>query len=111
LINNTSNKEVEERVNEQLIALGIINLKNKKTCLLSGGEKQRVCIARALINNPKIILADEPCGNLDSKNSKNIMDILLSLKKEGKIIILVTHNEADAKRCDRIIRLCDGQIV
>ena len=78
---------------------------------LSGGEKQRVCIARALVNSPSIILADEPCGNLDSVNGKVVMELLKKLAQEGKTVVLVTHNMEDAKMADRIITLKDGQVI
>jgi ABC-type lipoprotein export system ATPase subunit len=78
---------------------------------LSGGEMQRVAIARSLINNPEIILADEPTGNLDTENSEKIFDLLKSLHKNGYTIIIVTHNNNLANGTDRAIRLIDGQIV
>ena len=85
-------------------------LKNKvKT--LSGGEQQRVAIARAIVKSPEIILADEPCGNLDMENSAKIMAILKTLHNEGKTVILVTHDEQDAKIAQRIITLQDGKII
>lgn len=91
--------------------LGIKHLLNKKAGLISGGEKQRTAIARALVNNPKYILADEPTGALDSENSKIIMEILQNLHNEGKTIIIVTHDIEIAKQCDRIIEISDGCIV
>ena len=79
---------------------------------LSGGEQQRVAIARALINKPKIILADEPTGNLDSANSESMIDLLFEYtKKSHSSLVLVTHDNSIAKRCDRIIEIRDGQIV
>lgn len=78
---------------------------------LSGGEKQRVCIARALVNNPQIILADEPCGNLDSKNTQIILQILKQLKKEGKTVVMVTHSKSDSMVADRCITFQDGKII
>ena len=77
---------------------------------LSGGERQRVAIARALANNPDVILADEPTGNLDSKTGNLIIQILKNLNKQGKTIILVTHDLEKAKQAKRIIRLRDGRI-
>jgi len=77
---------------------------------LSGGEQQRVAIGRALANNPSIILADEPTGNLDTKSGKEILEILKNLNKEGKTIIIVTHNIEIAEQTRRIIRLVDGRI-
>ncbi|MBN1970989.1 MAG: ABC transporter ATP-binding protein [Candidatus Delongbacteria bacterium] len=78
---------------------------------LSGGQQQRVAIARAIISNAEIILADEPTGNLDSKNRKQVMSILKDLNKTGKTIIMVTHSQSDAFYADRIINLFDGKIV
>lgn len=91
--------------------LGIENLANKKSNQLSGGQKQRVAIARALINNPDIILADEPTGSLDSKTSSEIIDILLDLNRNGKTVIIVTHDLNIAKQCRRIIEISDGKII
>lgn len=76
-----------------------------------GGQKQRVAIARAIINNPPVILADEPTGALDEENEKNIMDIFTKLNKEGKTVIIVTHDMNIANRCNRIINLSDGKII
>ena len=78
---------------------------------LSGGEQQRVAIARAIVNNPSYILADEPCGNLDSTNSENIMRILAALHAEGRTIIMVTHDPEDALKADRIVTMSDGKVV
>ena len=78
---------------------------------LSGGQQQKVAIARAIITNPKIILADEPTGNLDSKNSKEVMNILQELHQQGSTIIMVTHSQHDASYADRIINLYDGQVM
>ena len=75
---------------------------------LSGGEQQRVCIARALINNPELLLADEPTGNLDAANEKIVLELLKKLKNEGKTIILITHNPELAKNADRCIKLHHG---
>ena len=78
---------------------------------LSGGQQQRVAIARAVLARPKIILADEPTGNLDSKNGKEVMRLLSELHQEGTTIVMVTHSQHDASYADRIVRLYDGQIV
>ena len=78
---------------------------------LSGGQQQRVAIARAVISNPKLILADEPTGNLDSKNGREVMELLKELHQEGATIVMVTHSQHDANYADRIINLFDGQIV
>jgi len=77
---------------------------------LSGGEQQRVCIARALINEPKILLADEPTGNLDQKNGDVVLKLIKELHKEGHTIILVTHNPDIGKLGDRVINLIDGRL-
>ena len=78
---------------------------------LSGGQQQRVAIARAVVANPKLILADEPTGNLDSKNGKEVMGLLSELNKEGTTIVMVTHSQHDAGFADRVINLFDGQVV
>ena len=78
---------------------------------LSGGEKQRVAIARALVHSPDVILADEPCGNLDSRNSESIMELLRGLVDEDTLVVMVTHSKTDARLCDRIITLSDGMVV
>ncbi|KGI56114.1 ABC transporter ATP-binding protein [Campylobacter sp. MIT 97-5078] len=75
---------------------------------LSGGEQQRLCIARALINNPELLLADEPTGNLDEANEQIVLELLQELKKEGKSIVLITHNESLAKQADEMIILAHG---
>ena len=78
---------------------------------LSGGQQQRVAIARAVVANPKLILADEPTGNLDSKNGKEVMELLSELNKEGTTIVMVTHSQHDAGFAGRVINLFDGQVV
>lgn len=102
--------------NEQIITeiakkVDIENKLKNKVKTLSGGEQQRVAIARAIVKSPEIILADEPCGNLDMENSAKIMAILKTLHNEGKTVILVTHDEQDAKIAQRIITLQDGKII
>lgn len=105
---------VLERKKRAIEVLEKVNLKDKinsKTNELSGGQKQRVAIARALINKPKIILADEPTGNLDSKNSADIMGLLKELNSQGYTVILVTHSIEQSYMANRIIKLKDGKIV
>lgn len=98
-----------------LKALEAVELTDKaknKASNLSGGQKQRVCMARAIANSPEIIFADEPTGNLDSKTSKKIEDLLFGLNEDNGItLIIVTHDEALAQKCDRQIRIQDGQII
>jgi putative ABC transport system ATP-binding protein len=78
---------------------------------LSGGQQQRVAIARAIVGRPQILLADEPTGNLDSKMGEEVMDILLGLNREGTTVVMVTHDEQQARRVHRIVRVFDGQLV
>lgn len=87
------------------------NFAKEKVRNLSGGEKQRIAIARAIINNPSLILADEPTGSLDSANTEAIMDFFFSLNKQGKTIIIVTHDKELAEKCHRIIEISDGRII
>lgn len=83
----------------------------RKPAELSGGQKQRVAIARALVSKPKVLLADEPTGALDSTTSKEVMALIQEINKNGKTILIVTHEEDIAKMCSRIVRLKDGIIV
>jgi ABC-type lipoprotein export system ATPase subunit len=91
--------------------VGLTHAANRKPNQLSGGEMQRVAIARSLVNNPKLILADEPTGNLDSENSDMIYALFSDLHKRGLTIVMVTHNAELAARAERVIRLKDGKIV
>lgn len=101
----------KKKIAELLERVGLEGRQKQRTATLSGGERQRVCIARALANNPQIILADEPCGNLDSYNGAIIMDYLQEFSQEGKTVVLVTHNMEDAGKTDRIIELKDGVVM
>lgn len=104
-------KERKKRVTEILDRMAMSHRRGHFPCQLSGGQQQRVAVARAVVSNPKIILADEPTGNLDSKNSKEVMDLLLQLHEQGTTIVMVTHSQHNASFADRIINLFDGQIV
>ena len=95
---------------DELKLVGIDDLAKRKVTQLSGGQKQRVAIARALVNNPDIILADEPTGALDSKTSYEIISLLEELNKQGKTVVIVTHDLSIAKRCGRVIEIVDGKI-
>ena len=101
----------KEKALNALKSVGLDSMANKSVSKLSGGQKQRVAIARAIVNNPSIILADEPTGALDSKTSSEIMELFKSLNKEGKTIIIVTHDPEIAQQCDRIIEISDGKII
>jgi len=105
-------KNKEARAKELLRMVGLESRMSHRPNQLSGGESQRVAIARSLANDPQIILADEPTGNLDSKSGKEVMEILEKLNKErGVTIILVTHDSSIARHAERIIRLRDGKII
>ena len=103
--------ERKERVHEVLEKMQIMHRRKHFPQQLSGGQQQRVAVARAVVNNPKVILADEPTGNLDSSNGNEVMDLLTELNEAGTTIIMVTHSEHDAKFSHRIIRMLDGQKV
>ena len=110
VISGVPKKKIQLLAEKQLEAVDMLSKRNSLIKKLSGGEKQRTAIARAMINDPAVILADEPCGNLDSENSKNIMRILRNAVNNGKTVILVTHDNEDALKNDRIIKICDGRI-
>lgn len=103
--------EQHERVTEALIKVGLQDRFHHQPHELSGGQQQRVAIARALVTNPKLILADEPTGNLDTESSDEIIKILTQLHAEKHTVIVVTHSEAIAGAAKRIITLCDGLVV
>ena len=108
---NISASERKRRVTEILKRMNISHRSQHYPQQLSGGQQQRVAIARAVVANPKHILADEPTGNLDSRNGKEVMDLLCELNKEGTTIVMVTHSQKDASIAQRIINLFDGEIV
>ena len=103
--------ERKQRVEEVLEKMQIMHRRKHFPQQLSGGQQQRVAVARAVVNHPKLILADEPTGNLDSSNGNEVMDLLTELNAAGTTIIMVTHSEHDAKYSHRIIRMLDGQKV
>lgn len=101
----------KKRVEEVLEKVQIMHRRNHFPQQLSGGQQQRVAVARAVVNNPKLILADEPTGNLDSSNGNDVMQLLTDLNEAGTTVIMVTHSEHDARYSHRVIRLLDGQVV
>ena len=106
---HVSDKERKQMVREVLDRVGLSHRLRHMPAQLSGGQCQRVAVARAIVGNPEIILADEPTGNLDSKMGAEVMDILHRLNKEdGRTIVMVTHNEDQARQTDRIVRFFDG---
>lgn len=106
-----SSKERKEMVEKVLERMKISHRKNHFPQQLSGGQQQRVAIARAVVANPKLILADEPTGNLDSKNGLEVMNLLTELNREGTTIVMVTHSMRDAEYAHRVINLFDGQVI
>ena len=108
---NISSSERKKRVTEIMKRMNISHRAKHFPRQLSGGQQQRVAIARAVVSNPKLILADEPTGNLDSKNGLEVMNLLTELNEEGTTIVMVTHSPKDAAKAQRIIDLLDGKIV
>ena len=106
-----SSEEKNKRVDEALRRMGISHRSRHYPSQLSGGQQQRVAIARAIVGHPGLILADEPTGNLDSKNGSEVLELLNELHREGATIIMVTHSQRDAAHADYIINLFVGQIV
>ena len=104
-------EERKKRVEEAMARMAIAHRDKHFPQQLSGGQQQRVAIARAVVANPKIILADEPTGNLDSKNGHEVMELLTKLNKEGTTVVMVTHSQHDAGYASRTINLFDGQVV
>lgn len=110
-IGNKNPKETRHRAKALLELLGLKNRANHKPTALSGGEQQRVAVARALINNPKVVFADEPTGNLDSDNAQRLHDLLFTLRDQtGCSFVIVTHNKDLANKADRTLRIKDGRI-
>lgn len=111
-IGNKNKKQTEKRADELLDFLGLSHRKTHKPSELSGGEQQRISVARALINNPEIVFADEPTGNLDSKNANELNKLFIELKNTfGQTFVIATHNEELSTSADRIIHIADGKII
>ena len=108
---NIPAKERKQKVQEIMKRMAISHRAKHFPHQLSGGQQQRVAIARAVVFGPKIILADEPTGNLDSKNGIEVMKLLTDLNREGTTIVMVTHSDRDASMAQRVIKLFDGKIV
>ena len=106
-----SKEEMEKRVLDAAKMVSLEELLDRKPRELSGGQQQRVAIARAVVTNPKLILADEPTGNLDSKNGAEVMNLLTELNREGTTIVMVTHSRHDASFAHRTVHLFDGSVV
>jgi putative ABC transport system ATP-binding protein len=104
-------QERQKRVNAIMERLDIVHRAKYFPQQLSGGQQQRVAVARAVVTNPELILADEPTGNLDSKNGLEVMELLRQLNLEGTTIIIVTHSQRDAAYANRVINLFDGKII
>ncbi len=101
----------KKKVEEVLEKMQIMHRRNHYPQQLSGGQQQRVAVARAVVNDPKLILADEPTGNLDSSNGNDVMQLLTDLNEKGRTVVMVTHSQHDARYSHRIIRMLDGQAV
>lgn len=111
-IKNTSKPEAEKRAMELLKFLGLTKRAHHKPSEMSGGEQQRIAVARALINNPAVIFADEPSGNLDSESAENLHQLFFQLRKEfEQTFVIVTHNEELANMADRKLTMVDGEII
>jgi len=109
--NHVKTAERKEMAEAAMNRVEIMHRRNHFPSQLSGGQQQRAAVARAVVNNPKLILADEPTGNLDSRNGKEVMDMLTELNKAGSTIVMVTHSERDAGFAQRIVRMLDGKTV
>lgn len=108
---NVSKAERQQRVDAMLKRVGLDHRADHLPQQLSGGQQQRVAIARALVIQPKLILADEPTGNLDSKNGEDVMAMLRALNREGTTVVMVTHSEKEGAYADRLVKMLDGQIL
>lgn len=111
IYNKVKSSERKKQVEESLEKVQMMHRRNHFPSQLSGGQQQRTAVARAVVNSPKLILADEPTGNLDSKNSVDVMHMLMELNEAGTTIVMVTHSEHDARYSHRIVHMLDGQTV
>ena len=111
LFDGKNGRKRKDRVTELLNAVGLYDWRDHRPSELSGGQQQRIALARALANDPPILLADEPTGNLDSRSGEEIMAILTELWRDGRTIVMVTHNDHIAAHSERTIRLFDGQVL
>ena len=110
-VRHMDKKEAEQLAMDLLARVGVDSQASKMPSQLSGGQQQRVAIARAVVANPKLILADEPTGNLDSKNGQEVMELLSELNREGTTVIMVTHSQYDSTFAHRVLHLFDGELV
>lgn len=108
---NVSRKRREMRVREVLELVGLMHRAKHKPAQLSGGQQQRVAIARAVVGDPRLIVADEPTGNLDTRNGEEVMDMLTTLNRQGTTILMVTHSPVHAERASRLLHMLDGRLV
>jgi putative ABC transport system ATP-binding protein len=108
---NVSRKKRQTRVREMLELVNLIHRAEHRPAQLSGGEQQRVAIARAVVGDPKLIVADEPTGNLDTRNGEDVMDMLTTLNQQGATILMVTHSPVHIERASRILIMLDGRLV
>ncbi len=111
IYNNIKPAERKRMIEEALESVQMMHRRNHFPLQLSGGQQQRAAVARAVVNNPKLILADEPTGNLDSKNGLEVMQLLTSLNEKGTTIVMVTHSEHDSRYAHRIVHMLDGKTV
>jgi len=111
LYQSTAVSDRQQRVREVLERVGIGHRADHRPQQLSGGQQQRVAVARAVITNPKLILADEPTGNLDSKNGEEVLELLTQLNGEGTTVVMVTHDQGHAEHASRVINMLDGRVL
>jgi putative ABC transport system ATP-binding protein len=111
LYQKVSKPQRRNLVREALELVGLLPRAKHKPAQLSGGQQQRVAVARAVVGNPKLILADEPTGNLDSKNGEEVMEMLTTLNEQGTTVLMVTHSPSHAARAQRVVNLLDGRVV